>query len=1665
MSTREPSNAMEPLALLDEELSGPIDLEFLAQEIGGGLDGAPGLVDRPSLVFSVASTLTSLSASTSVPSSNADAWEALATEMAEESRAAQDPVMRAALMCEAGRILVDRLGRQEDGRLLMRNSQSGLSAVLLSPRHEGNESLATQLQDLERTATSGTLDAAERAAAWVEFGLLCEEQVGKRDRALTAYKSALQLVPDHSEALSLAIDAAILLGERSDAIRYLEQKLSTLSDGAMRCATLLELAEQTREVAKRRELLEQALASQPNEETALRRLIRVVALDDDPIYLGALYRRLANIAQDPVSRATALHLAFITLSEAGEPVEPLVRDLADAVEGHVNAGEMLAPLSEVALFVEQRIAQRGPIDAARDVGLLERLVGCLDAPREQALVREQLARLRLSRLSEQRRASPDPSDSQTGLPKISEDRLELIRALEADLRFCIVHLPEHRWARSALADLLELRNDVNGLLVHLQEWAQVQAGGRGRAAILLRLGQAHEQLRKDLPRAAEVFELAVAEDPDDLACLRALGRVYERMRRWESACVVLQKQGREADDHTERVVALRRAAEIAENELGDLELAIAILEETSNLDGSDLLALFRLAALCRKQGRMTVLVTTLRRIIDRLEDERGRTSVLVELGEVLELHLRQRVPAREAYEQALALSPGYVPALQALARIYRDNGDLEALLALYEPSVDPISAPATLALKAARVCVEELGDSERAIGYLERAYRADPDLVSAREMLLMLYTSNGRLREAYDLLRAQEPPYGAVAGSDHAYRLGLLAEAIARGSEQESYELLDAALQHHRAALVADPTHELAFERCRRLLSQRIDLPNLELLLRSRLEAVQGEMRGPILTALARVYGAMGSYDQAKHVYAEASQLAPQDEALRREYEALLRRANDHSSLPAVYLASARASQDSHLRATLLVEAVELLAQSKREEDRALAVSSVLDALRDEPGNPYAVRHLERLLGDPDLTIPITDAVAARAVRAQSDAERAVFYQESAELLEHGGALGAAKRAYQAALQAMPGLLPADLGARRSAAAREATGTRAKAKPAMASLHNLMAEARDEAVRSGSGQGKEHGLRAIQILGEILARDPEHQDALGLARALTGQLGDPTPALTLLATAFPRVTAPELRYELALLLGENAPRAEQAIEYYREALRARPTGGRALRALISTYRQQGRDAEAAELTEQLLQNYDPGDAGAVDLRIGVARFLGRTPATLPRALEHARIVLRARPEDGRALALMADLLERNKQRVDAAQLLDRLIARERDRTKQHELLLRQARLLASSGAHQDAALRAIERAAELNPGHRETIRLLTVMFEQAGRIDRLVTYLPPIRAALQANLSRGAVSIRDLRGYGMLARHAKPGLAEAADLAAYALDPTSTPPPDDHLRSCDPKGLRRILESSELRARVLVAAETRELHELLQSVDPIVPRMESEFPALSEADLVHIPPTADPNAFAGLLGGWARAAGFDPPTFAAVGSSNTAVWMPGRPPVLRISSTLWQQGDLATHRGLASLTLARAALLAPVARGLHPLELDLLIAGCFETVGVFNAITADPDQRRLREVVTGLNKLLPRRNRKTVERACAALSGLDLVPGQCGMATLDTDLRLAVVMTADVSGVLAAASALDGVMGGSLKQRTARSRAAQQLIAWIVSDDYAELRAIARNGA
>ena len=1593
----------------------------------------------------------------------AESRQRLADYLHAES-AHRDGPLGSLLAGEAGRRLIQDLGQNFQGQALIQDCGSDVPGQLIAATVDPLFDLTAALEDLTGQASDPLRAPAERAAAWIEHGLLCEERAGEPERALASYRAALGIIADHPIALSLATQVADSLGREDLALPLLNAAIDA-SEGPIAATYRLEKAMLTSDLDVRRSLLEEIVAGDSPDPTAIRRLLPQVRARGDRRHLSALYRRYASIADEPVAAGIALHQALTALGEtpldAGATLSAIHAWL-DANVGDITSFPLLAEL--IRTLEQQRLNSPEEFDDDRYIALLERLSPFVDDLQERAVIREQLARLRWAALADKRPDPPTADDILAGRPHLPAEVEELYTELLADLRFCLEHQPEQRWVRDTLAALLRDLHEIDELVDHLEGWAHIHSSGTGRAAILMRLGSVHETLRRDLASAAEIYELAVAEDPRNPNCLRALGRVYEEMMRWPQAVETLQRQADASDDTPERLSALRRLAALAEHELGDIDLALETLEEVARLDQEDILSLYQLAALSRAHNRPKQLLAALELLVECLDDEAAIASTLFEIGEAQERSIGDVDAASHYYERALQHSPGYTPALRALARIYRGCNNYDALLGLHDPEIDPITDPAVLALKAARICLDELSDTDLAVERLIESYNLNPDLAPTRVLLLQLLTLSGRQREAYDLLRAQDPPINAALLADFHVRLGLLAEDLAATNDDDADPTRDngRALQHYRAALATQPDHAIALDRTRALLVANHDIDNLIRFVEEQLPHLQGATKAGHQTQLARLYLTKpDGQATARRFYEGAIESAPADAILRREFENLLRQTDDTKDLPTIRLALARISEDTHYKATLLVESAEALLISGADEDREFAANAILGALREDPGNPYAVRQLEGLLSDPSSPVAMTDAVGARAVRAQSDSERAIFYLESAELLERAGARSEAQRAYRAALRAMPSLAPAEMGLTRIASGAAQVSESAPKTKAV-SIHTLMADARDAAVRAGTSGEPRDAEEALNLLGQILGRDPHYRDAIGLTRALAAQLPDPAAAVNLLSTVYGRITDAALRYEIGVFLGEQSTSDENALAYFQVAADARPDGKQALRGLLRRHQRVGNEEASAEVMERLLALYDPGEPSAIDLRLTLANYLARSPKTLDRALEHARIVLQARSDDPRALLLMAELLERSQMPSEAVEMLDRLVSRERAPDKLHELHTRRARLLADLPGRDNDALTAAERAAELNPGDRATILLLIRLLDRTGQTDRVSAFLGPIRNAMLSNIGRGQVNPGDLKLLSEVAQGTKPALARMARLLGHALEMSTGMPPEGHMQAATVSGLERILATPALRTGILSPLESPDLNDLLTCIETAVERAYHEFSGLRPEDLVPIPPNVGLETLAPVINRWGALLGCNPFLLNACTSNNlTVLFEEGEDSSLRYGINLWLRGDEIAWRGLAAIALARKALGGVMVRALNGEELDLVLAASFETAKVFNSITADPDSHRLRELSGLFSKLLGRRQRKTLLRVCHSLASTNFEPTSTARGTLASDLRMAAIISGDVSGCLSAACLLDGFANGSLKQRISFSRNAQELIVFLLSDVFLNLREIA----
>ncbi|MGB1700454.1 MAG: tetratricopeptide repeat protein, partial [Nannocystaceae bacterium] len=455
-----------------------------------------------------------------------------------------------------------------------------------------------------------------------------------------------------------------------------------------------------------------------------------------------------------------------------------------------------------------------------------------------------------------------------------------------------------------------------------------------------------------------------------------------------------------------------------------------------------------------------------------------------------------------------------------------------------------------------------------------------------------------------------------------------------------------------------------------------------------------------------------------------------------------------------------------------------------------------------------------------------------------------------------------------------------------------------------------------------------------------------------------------------------------------------------------------------------------------------------------------ARHLASTADGLDRALHHGEQLLAQAPDNARAVALLADVLEQAGRPLDAELYLRKLAEQQRDPSEQRVLHLKRARLLARSRAHTSAAIDATRLAFNVDPGDRESSQILIKLHERLGDMSGLQEFFAPARTALNRKFAIGDVSTRDLQVLTHMAKAASRPLGYTIQGVLHAVDANFTAPPEEHFRPAKADGLERVRNPAIL-SKILHQGESLELTTMLACLESAMERLTEFFPKFDRNKTSPMPFNVKPAVLTPVLQQWCPAVGLSAPKVASTIATNVVTVLPGKQPIIQFGENLWMQGNEHDWRGLTAVALARYALGASQVRALDPVEFDLLLAAAFESVGVFNAITADPDPGRLKELTSLLNRSLPRKARKVLEQCCHQLSNENFTPAETARRISVGDLRIAYLLSGDVAGVLGAACLMDGVSGPELKPRLQKSRLGQQLLIDLVSDPITQCRSIA----
>jgi len=917
---------------------------------------------------------------------------------------------------------------------------------------------------------------------------------------------------------------------------------------------------------------------------------------------------------------------------------------------------------------------------------------------------------------------------------------ELYRlALETD--------PRTTGAIHALKRLCYADERFGDLVTVLAHEAELVSGPQARSLSFYRAGRVLSDRLGALDKAAEAFESAAREAPKDRVVLEELARSHELGKRWQELVLVLERLAELVPSATERVGYLHQIGQLAEERLGDEDLAVSWYERARATDPLYLPAIQALSKLYTLRENWTALLAVHGGEAERGLDSARRASAHARMAEILEHKLGQADVAAEHHAHALGLVSGYAPSFKALERLLTQQHQHERLVELYERGVDLASdaeTKITWLFKIGRLLEDALGDPVRAMTAFRRILEVDQNHLGAIHAVQRAAERAGRFKE---LVAALELEVGRV--TDKRRRL----ELLHRAGEVAELDLADdaQALAFYRKAFELERGYLPALAGLGRL---HYKAGRWDALLETYRAELENTPVGPGSAALQFKVGELyeqriGRDDEAIAAYRRALAAEPRHRPALRALERKLTEKARWDELVRLLEAEVQGTAEPADKARAAFRVGEIYENRLKQLDKARGAYE--QALAAEGEFRPAREGLIRLLTlahdfkrvavelEHEAQAEVDPSLAVSALLRQGE----VFRDELAEPARAIACFQAVLERDPAHVEALTALEPlyADQAAWDALAELYATEARVLSDPGsrIAVLREL---ARLEEKRAGDDLAR---VRAAEMM--VLELAPSDPTALGALERLALKAGDPGligQVDAQLSSAEHAGVASEHTTRLAELL--EASGDVSALGLYRQALAREADNVAAARGLARMAERLGDAQLLEEAAGRIVEvGFDRPYAARLLLRAADVQQAAGASSAAATLLERA---LETSPEHELAATRLEEVLA-------AAGEVDRLVralsqaateAAPKDRVA--ALWVRVAELHAERRQDLPAALAVLKRALALLPGHVGVLLKMAELFVRDGQWTEAVERLKAVTA--------------------------QPGAAEAARLDAHA---------------------------------------------------------------------------------------------------------------------------------------------------------------------------------------------------------------------------------------------------------------------------------------------------
>jgi len=613
------------------------------------------------------------------------------------------------------------------------------------------------------------------------------------------------------------------------------------------------------------------------------------------------------------------------------------------------------------------------------------------------------------------------------------------------------------------------------------------------------------EVQRNAPQAAmELYETALAIDPQVAGAVPALKTLLRGQSRWRELCEVLKQQARSSADSRLRAMLLYQVARVQSAHLGDIEQAVLSLEAAQSELPHDVAIQEELARQYEAAQRWTDLAKVRRKLGEGALDVPSRVAALHQVAQLYEEKLNDDERALECYTAALALQPTFSPTLQALGRLCARRGLWEQLVQMHLQEVEGCEdndRRAATQFRVAEVYELHLRRADLAVKHHLLALEQHPGYPHSFKAVVRLYTEVGRWRELCELYERE-----VERSSDAETKITNLFK-IARIHEDCLGDHLGA-MGIYQRILKVEPKHLGALHALQRVAERAGQWRELDAALKLEASFSKEGEKNLLHLAAEVLEERLEDHEAALAAYKQVLELdesyAPTLASLGRLYFRLGR----HNDLLGVYRRELRTLKDPSARAALCYKMGELAEHLLANPDEALGCYK--QAVEADPAHSSALAASVRLLGAGGKWGEVARLLEAEQGRATDPAVDARVSFRLGELQEERlGQPAKALAAYRRALKAMP---------------EHPLALEAQARLLEATLDNeglaqqLMREAqgngeRSQAIASGFHAGELYRDRlkrpqdAVQAFEAVLEKEPNHVGALLALESLYNEQG------------------------------------------------------------------------------------------------------------------------------------------------------------------------------------------------------------------------------------------------------------------------------------------------------------------------------------------------------------------------------------------------------------------------------------------------------------------------------------------------------------------------------------------------------------------------------